>query len=68
MNLLQERIIEMAEVHGSLRAAARVLQVDHGYLWRLMRGDKDNPDHTLLRKLGIRKIVTFESSRERTRV
>jgi hypothetical protein len=60
MNLLQRRINEAAEHHGSIRAAARVLQIDHIYLWRLMNGDKHNPADALLRKLGIRRVVTYE--------
>lgn len=57
-NLLRRRINDMAEHHGSLRKAARVLQIDHVYLWRLLNGQKDNPGNTLLRKLGIRRVVT----------
>jgi hypothetical protein len=60
VNLLQRRILELAEHHGSLRAASRVLQIDHAYLWRLQTGEKDNPDDALLRKLGLRRIVTYK--------
>ena len=57
---LAKRIGELAEKHGSLRAAARVLQIDHAYLWRLANGQKDNPDQALLRKLGLRQVVLYE--------
>lgn len=60
MTLLRRRIAEIAAQHGSVRAAARVLEMDHVYLWRLMVGQKRNPQPALLRKLGIRRVVTFE--------
>jgi hypothetical protein len=60
MNLLQRRIWELVDRHISMRATARVLKVDHAYLSRLATGEKDNPSDALLRKLGIRRIVTYE--------
>jgi len=45
--------------HGSLRAAARVLGVDVGYLSRLRSGKKSDPSDGLLRRLGIRREVRF---------
>lgn len=61
MNALQTRIAELIEQHGSLRAAARVLMTDAGHLSRLGSGEKDNPGDTLLRRMGLRRVVTFES-------
>jgi hypothetical protein len=46
---LAERIAELIAQHGSLRAAARVLECDPGYLSRLQSGEKDNPEDWLLR-------------------
>jgi hypothetical protein len=63
LNALQQRIEELALQHGSLRAAARVLQVDHAYLWRLARGDKAEPSEALLRKLGLRRVVSYQRTR-----
>lgn len=57
--LLQERISALVERHGSIRAVARVLEVDHSYLYRLHKGEKDDPGPTLLRKLKLRRVVTF---------
>jgi hypothetical protein len=57
---LQQRVKELAEHHGSIRAAARVLMVDHTYLYRLSTGEKDDPGDDLLRKLKLRRVVTFE--------
>lgn len=57
---LQLRVAELAAKHGSLRAASRVLGVDAGYLSRLHSGQKTNPDKAVLRKLGLREVVTYE--------
>lgn len=58
--LLQERIGELVTQHGSLRAAARVLEVSPGYLSRLQSGEKDDPGETLLRRLKLRRVVRYE--------
>ncbi len=60
MTPLQRRIWELTDRHISMRAAARVLKVDHAYLSRLATGEKDNPSDALLRKLGLRRIVTYK--------
>ncbi|MFA7291846.1 MAG: hypothetical protein WC023_06315 [Rhodocyclaceae bacterium] len=57
---LAERIKELADQHGGIRPAARVLQCDHAYLWRLANGEKDDPGPVLLRRMGLRQIVTYE--------
>ena len=59
MSLLTKRIMEAKVRHGSLRAAARVLEVDAGYLSRLANGEKDNPSPALLHKLGLTRVVTY---------
>jgi hypothetical protein len=60
VTVLQERIRELIERHGSIRAAARVLEVDWTYLYRLSRGEKDGPGDDLLRKLKLRRVVSYE--------
>lgn len=57
---LQERIDELVSQHGSLRAVARVTEIDAGYLSRLRTGEKVNPEKDKLRRLGLRRVVTFE--------
>jgi len=57
---LPERIAELIKQHGSLRAAARVLGVDAGYLSRLASGEKVDPGILLLRRMGLRRIVTYK--------
>jgi hypothetical protein len=46
--------------HGSLRAVARVLSIDHAYLFRLLKGEKVNPGPQVLRKLRLRKVVVIK--------
>lgn len=41
---LQDRIDQIVTQHGSLPAAARVTEVDAGYLSRLRAGEKVNPE------------------------
>jgi transcriptional regulator with XRE-family HTH domain len=57
---LAERIDELVAQHGSLRAVARVTEIDAGYLSRLRAGEKVNPEKDKLRRLGLRRVVTFE--------
>jgi len=59
MNGLCRRIQELADQHGSLRAAARVLKIDPGYLCRLMDGSKVQPSDAILRKLGLKRVVMY---------
>ena len=57
---LQDRIDELVAQHGSLRAITRVTEIDAGYLSRLRTGEKVNPEKDKLRRLGLRRVVTFE--------
>ena len=57
---LSSRIAELTEQHGSLRAAARSLDFDPGYLARLQSGEKCNPSPALLERLGLRQVITYE--------
>ena len=57
---LQERIDELVTQHGSLRAVARVTEIDVGYLSRLRAGEKVNPEKAKLRRLGLRRVVHYE--------
>lgn len=59
-SLLQQRIKELAKHHGSMRVLGRVLVVDHAYLYRLSTGEKNDPGDDLLRKLKLRRVVTYE--------
>lgn len=57
---LAERIDELIERHGSLRAVARVTEIDAGYLSRLRSGEKAAPQKDKLRRLGLRRVVSYE--------
>jgi transcriptional regulator with XRE-family HTH domain len=57
---LSERVDELIRQHGSLRAVARVTEIDAGYLSRLCAGEKVNPSAPVLRRLGLRRVVTYE--------
>lgn len=59
---LQERIDQLILQHGTLRAAARVAQIDASYLSRLRYGEKENPTNDVLRRLGLRRVVSYELS------
>ena len=55
-----ERVIAK---HGGLRKAARAIDVNFAYLWRLKAGKKTNPSARILRKLGLKRQVTYEPTR-----
>ena len=57
---LGDRITELEKQHGSLRAAAKVLGCDAGYLSRLRSGEKENPSAILLKRIGLRRVIAYE--------
>ena len=60
---LGDRISELEQQHGSLRAAAKVLGCDAGYLSRLRSGKKENPSQPLLKRMGlklVKRVVIYE--------
>jgi hypothetical protein len=57
---LAERIEQLIDRHGSLRNVARVTGVEVGYLSRLRAGEKINPLKETQRRLGVRRVVTYE--------
>lgn len=60
---LQDRIDELVAQHGSLRAVARVTEIDVGYLSRLRAYANVNPGRDKLRRLGLRKVVSYECTK-----
>jgi hypothetical protein len=56
---LAERVAQLCMQHGSLRAAARVLEVDPGYLSRLASGEKVRPGAALLKRMGIKARIDY---------
>jgi hypothetical protein len=57
---LQERIEQLVAQHGSLRAVSLVTEIDVGYLSRLRSGEKFAPEKDKLRRLGVRRVVSYE--------
>lgn len=57
---LKDRIVWLEEHYGGLRAAAVALDIDAGFLCRMKSGKKFNPSNETLRKLGLRRKVTYE--------
>lgn len=51
--IFRARIDELAHIYGSWRAVGRALNIDHVYLHRLAKGEKQNPSKVVLRKLGL---------------
>ena len=60
---LQKCIAKLVRQHGSLREVARVTEIDVGYLSRLRSGEKVNPEKEKLRRLGLRRVVSYEPLR-----
>ena len=63
---LQDRIDELVAQHGSLRAVARVTEIDVGYLSRLRAYANVNPGRDKLRRLGLRRVMSYERLKART--
>lgn len=57
-NVLRLTILGLVKTFGSYRKLAQNLDCDHAYLWKLAHGKKDDPSPELLRKLGLRRVVT----------
>ena len=60
---LSERVDQFVEKYGSLRNAAKILEIDHAYLWSIKHGKK-NPSDKLLFRLGLKKHVHFTVFRQ----
>lgn len=56
---LEDRIAELVKQHGSLRKAGRVVGLTGQYLYRLQSGEKTNPSEAVLRKLGLRRVISY---------
>ena len=57
---LQERIDQLVVQRGSLRAVARVTEVDVGYLSRFRAGEKVNREKDKVGGLGLRRIISYQ--------
>lgn len=60
---LAERIDQFVSKYGSIRKAAKILDVDYSHLWRVKQGTK-NPSDALLFRLGLKRHVHYTVFRE----
>ena len=58
--IVDTRIKELVEQHGSLRAAAKAIDMDAGYLSNLAKGKRQCPSDGTLHKLGLRRVISYE--------
>lgn len=58
---IQTAVKAIVAKHGGVRVAARAIGVNYAYLSRLQTGAKCNPTDAVLRKLGLRKVVSYET-------
>ena len=61
---LQRRVAQLRKIHGGFRTAARAIDLDPAYLFRLGNGEKTKPSKAVLRRMGLIKIVTYVLARK----
>jgi hypothetical protein len=59
VDLIPAAVKELCDKHGGVRAAARATGINYAYLSRLGNGARSNPTDSVLRKLGLERIVTL---------
>lgn len=57
--IVGEAVKAKVRQHGGLRPAGRAMGIDPAYLKRLRDGEKRDPSDDLLRKLGLRREVSY---------
>jgi hypothetical protein len=56
-----ERCDELVRQHeGNMTAAARAVAIGPQYFHRLWKSKKTNPSAETLKKLGLRRVITYE--------
>lgn len=58
---LEERVEKLVVKHGGLRRAALALGINCAYLCRLRSGEKTQPSEGTLRRLGLRRVVSYKT-------
>ena len=56
---VSRRIEELVEQYGSIKEVANHLGVGAAYLHRLANGSKTSPSEDVIKKLGLRRIVSY---------
>jgi hypothetical protein len=59
---LRKRVAQLVKQHGSVRKAARVLEMDSAYLYRIGSGEMTNPSDYILKRMGLKRSVIFEET------
>lgn len=61
-SILRSRLRTLMIIHDvdTYRELGQKLGIDFGYLHHLANGTKTNPSDTILQKLGMKKVVTYE--------
>ena len=59
MNMLQQRISDLAKAHGSAHAAARAVHIAPAHISRMANNMVDYPSEAVLDKLGLCRTVTY---------
>lgn len=60
---LTERLDQLQKEYGTLRKAAKALNISAPYLSRLRTKTSENPSPEILNKLGLRKVTYYYPSR-----
>ena len=61
---IMRRIEDAEKKHGSLRAAARAMGIDPGYMFRLKNAEKMNPSDEVLDALGLERVTYYRQKQE----
>lgn len=61
---ISQRIEDAEKKYGSLRAAAKALGIDPGYLFRLKNAEKMNPSDEVLAALGLERVIFYRPAAE----
>lgn len=57
---LTRRAGELVAHFGGIRVAARVLDINHAYFFRILSGEKKNPSQKILRRMGLKDEVQYK--------
>lgn len=63
--LLQRTATTLIDLYGSVRKAANKIGIDHTYLFRMSKGEMDNPSDEVLSKLELERIPDLEIHRRK---
>lgn len=60
VTLVAQRVNELVQQYGSLRAAAKALACTAGHLSRIRSGKCTEVGNELLKRMGVRRVVHYE--------